>query len=235
MPVKRISPEEAQALIEKRLSDGGFVRSPHVSIFVDDASSQGVTVIETTGAAPPDEVVTYVQRERVPSVRVEGDVAIGYAVPGTVELRTIPNHSRYSYTVINDRRVLVEPGTRKVACESCGGRGEIRMSHGFLTVARPCPRCLGQGQINKSPCKACRGEARVRTERLLSVRIPPGIEDGMQLRLTGEGSGGLSGGPPGDLYVAVHVAAHTMFSRTGSDLYCELPVSFPQLALGAGL
>jgi molecular chaperone DnaJ len=128
-----------------------------------------------------------------------------------------------------------EPGTRKVACESCGGRGEIRMSHGFLTVARPCPRCLGQGQINKSPCKACRGEARVRTERLLSVRIPPGIEDGMQLRLTGEGSGGLSGGPPGDLYVAVHVAAHTMFSRTGSDLYCELPVSFPQLALGAEL
>ena len=76
--------------------------------------AQGVTVIETTGAAPPDEVVIYVQRERVPSIRVEGDVAVGYAVPGTVELRTIPNHSRYSYTVINDRRVLVEPGTRKV-------------------------------------------------------------------------------------------------------------------------
>lgn len=76
--------------------------------------AQSTTVIETTGAAPPDEVVTYVQRERVPSVRVEGDVAVGYAVPGTVELRTIPNHSRYSYTVINDRRVLVEPGTRKV-------------------------------------------------------------------------------------------------------------------------
>lgn len=76
--------------------------------------AQSTTVIETTGAAPPDEVVTYVQRERVPSVRVDGDVAVGYAVPGTVELRTVPQHSRYSYTVINDRRVIVEPGTRKV-------------------------------------------------------------------------------------------------------------------------
>jgi hypothetical protein len=72
------------------------------------------TIVETTGAAPPDEVVTYVQRERVPSVRVDGDVTVGYAVPSNVELRTIPNHSRYSYTVINDRRVLVEPSTRKV-------------------------------------------------------------------------------------------------------------------------
>jgi molecular chaperone DnaJ len=128
-----------------------------------------------------------------------------------------------------------EPGTRKVACESCGGRGEVRMSHGFLTVARPCPRCMGEGQLNKSPCKACRGEARVRAERLLAVKIPAGIEDGMQLRLTGEGAGGLNGGPSGDLYVIVHVAEHTMFSRTGSDLYCDLPVSFPQLALGTEL
>ena len=128
-----------------------------------------------------------------------------------------------------------EPGTRKVACESCGGRGEVRMSHGFLTVARPCPRCMGEGQINKSPCKTCRGEARVRAERLLSVKVPPGIDDGMQLRLTGEGAGGLNGGPSGDLYVLVHVAEHGMFARNGADLYCDLPVSFPQLALGTEL
>jgi hypothetical protein len=76
--------------------------------------AQSTTVIETTGAAPPDEVVTYVQRERVPSVRVEGDVAVGFAVPSTVELRPIPSHKQYSYTVINDRRVIVEPSTRKV-------------------------------------------------------------------------------------------------------------------------
>jgi len=127
------------------------------------------------------------------------------------------------------------PGTRKVPCDGCGGRGEVRMSHGFLTVARPCPKCLGEGQINKSPCKSCRGEARQRTEHVLSIKIPPGIDDGMQLRLTGEGSGGLNGGPPGDLYVLVGIREHAMFARNGGDLYCDLPVSFPQLALGADL
>jgi molecular chaperone DnaJ len=94
---------------------------------------------------------------------------------------------------------------------------------------------MGEGQINKSPCKTCRGEARQRAERLLSVKIPAGIDDGMQMRLTGEGSGGLNGGPSGDLYVLVHIREHAMFSRNGADLYCDLPVSFPQLALGVEL
>jgi molecular chaperone DnaJ len=128
-----------------------------------------------------------------------------------------------------------EPGTRKVACDACGGRGEVRMSHGFLTVARPCPKCQGEGQINKSPCKSCRGEGRQRAERLLSIKIPAGIDDGMQLRLTGEGSGGLNGGPPGDLYVLVRLREHPLFARKGSDLHCDLPVTFPQLALGGEL
>src|SRR5688572_8393630 len=128
-----------------------------------------------------------------------------------------------------------EAGTRKVPCEACGGRGEVRMSHGFLTVARPCPKCQGEGQINKSPCKECRGEGRQRAEHLLSIKIPPGIDDGMQLRLTGEGAGGLNGGPPGDLYVLVRIREHAMFARNGGDLFCDLPVSFPQLALGAEL
>jgi molecular chaperone DnaJ len=128
-----------------------------------------------------------------------------------------------------------EAGTRKVACDACGGRGEVRMSHGFLTVARPCPKCQGEGQINKNPCPGCRGEGRVRGEHVLSIKIPPGIDDGMQLRLTGEGAGGLNGGPPGDLYVLVRIREHAMFARNGGDLYCDLPVSFPQLALGAEL
>ena len=128
-----------------------------------------------------------------------------------------------------------EAGTRKVPCDGCGGRGEVRMSHGFLTVARPCPKCLGEGLINKTPCKSCRGEGRQRAERLLSVKIPAGIEDGMQLRLTGEGSGGYNGGPAGDLYVLVRLREHAMFARNGGDLYCDLPVSFPNLALGTEL
>lgn len=126
----------------------------------------------------------------------------------------------------------VEPGSRRVTCETCQGRGEVRMSQGFLTVARTCPKCRGEGERIETPCKTCRGEGRQRAERLLQVKIPGGIEDGMQMRLTGEGSGGLLGGPSGDLYVLVRLREHELFTRDGADLYCDLPVSFPQLALG---
>jgi molecular chaperone DnaJ len=128
-----------------------------------------------------------------------------------------------------------EPGTHKIACDTCQGRGEVRMSHGFLTVARPCPRCAGEGQINKNPCRDCRGEGRLRGEHVLNVKIPPGIDDGMQLRLSGEGSAGVEGGPAGDLYVLVRIRDHAIFARHGTDLLCDLPVSFTQLALGAEL
>ena len=127
----------------------------------------------------------------------------------------------------------MEPGSRRITCETCQGRGEVRLSQGFLTVARTCPKCRGQGERIETSCKVCRGEGRQRTERLLQVKIPAGIEDGMQMRLSGEGSGGLAGGPSGDLYVLVRLIAHDLFSRDGADLYCELPVSFTQLALGA--
>jgi molecular chaperone DnaJ len=126
-----------------------------------------------------------------------------------------------------------EPGTKRAVCDMCRGRGEVRVSHGFLTVARTCPRCHGEGQLNRTPCPTCRGEGRQRVERRLHVKIPPGIGDGMQLRLSGEGSIGLGGGPPGDLYVLVRIAEHDTFVRKDDDLYCELPVTFPQLCLGA--
>ena len=126
-----------------------------------------------------------------------------------------------------------EAGSRRVACDMCQGRGEVRLAHGFLTVARTCPKCQGQGSLNKNPCKECRGEGRVRAERRLSVKIPPGIDDGMQLRLTGEGSGGREGGPPGDLYVLVRVLEHDVFIRRDDDLYSDLPLTFAQLCLGA--
>jgi molecular chaperone DnaJ len=126
----------------------------------------------------------------------------------------------------------LEPGSQRVTCDACRGRGEIRMSQGFLTVARPCPKCRGEGEVVKSPCRRCRGEGRQRAERLLQVKIPAGIEDGMQLRLTGEGSSGLNGGPPGDLYVLVRIGEHELFVRDGADLHCDIPVSFAQLALG---
>ena len=126
----------------------------------------------------------------------------------------------------------VEPGSKRVTCETCRGRGEVRLSQGFLTVARTCPKCRGEGERVETPCKSCHGEGRQRAERLLQVKIPAGIEDGMQMRVAGEGSGGLLGGPPGDLYVLVRLREHDLFAREGADLYCDLPVSFAQLALG---
>jgi molecular chaperone DnaJ len=125
-----------------------------------------------------------------------------------------------------------EPGSRRAACQTCKGRGEVRMSQGFMTFARTCPTCQGAGEVNERPCRACRGEARRATERLLSIKIPAGIDDGMQLRVTGEGSSGINGGPSGDLYVVVRVEEHEVFVRKTADLYCDVPVSFPQLALG---
>jgi molecular chaperone DnaJ len=125
-----------------------------------------------------------------------------------------------------------EPGTRPEVCGTCRGQGQVRYSQGFLTVARPCPACRGQGRINRSPCKECSGEGRQAKDRLLKVTIPAGVEDGNQLRVSGEGEGGLLGGPAGDLYVVIHVRAHEIFVRDGAHLICELPLTFPQVALG---
>jgi len=127
----------------------------------------------------------------------------------------------------------VEPGSRRVSCPTCKGRGQLRYQQGFLTVARTCPHCAGEGQVNRNPCKPCAGDGRVAHDRTLKVRIPPGVEDGTQLRLTGEGQGGPRGGPPGDLYVVVHVREHAFFGRHGNDLLCTLPLTFTQAALGA--
>ena len=125
-----------------------------------------------------------------------------------------------------------QPGTQPETCTACRGAGQVRFSQGFLTLARACPQCGGEGQVNRAPCKDCRGQARVRRERLLKVTIPPGVEDGNQLRLSGEGEGGLFGGPAGDLYVVLHVKPHEIFVRQGAELFCELPLSFTQATLG---
>jgi molecular chaperone DnaJ len=127
----------------------------------------------------------------------------------------------------------VEAGSRRMTCDTCHGRGEVRLSQGFLTVARTCPKCRGEGELNRHPCPGCRGEGRQRREHLLGVKIPAGIDDGMQLRISGEGSSGYHGGPPGDLYVVVRIREHDLFVRNGDDLYCDLPVTFPQLVFGA--
>jgi molecular chaperone DnaJ len=125
-----------------------------------------------------------------------------------------------------------EPGTSAETCGTCRGQGQVRFSQGFLTVARPCPSCGGAGRVNRHPCAGCRGEGRVARERLLTVTIPAGVEDGNQLRLTGEGQGGVHGGPPGDLYVVLQIRPHDIFVRQGADLVCALPLTYPQVCLG---
>ena len=124
------------------------------------------------------------------------------------------------------------PGSGPSVCPSCQGRGQQRYQQGFFTVARTCGQCRGSGKVIAKPCTTCHGEGRVPKERKLTVRIPAGIATGQRLRLQGEGEHGTLGGPPGDLFVVIQVQEHPFFQRDGNDLYCEIPVNFPTLALG---
>jgi len=117
-------------------------------------------------------------------------------------------------------------------CPSCKGAGQLRFQQGFFSVSRPCNQCDGAGQIITDPCGTCRGRRRVHKERMLSVNIPAGIESGMRLRLANEGESGDNGGPPGDLYVAVTVKPHEIFSRQGNDIVCDIPINFVTAAVG---
>jgi molecular chaperone DnaJ len=124
------------------------------------------------------------------------------------------------------------PGSAPEVCGQCRGSGQLRFQQGFLTVARPCSTCRGSGKIIAKPCQACRGAGRVGRERKITAKIPAGIATGQRLRLYGEGEHGTAGGPPGDLYVVVHVQDHDVFHREEDDLFCHLTVSFPTLAMG---
>jgi molecular chaperone DnaJ len=120
-------------------------------------------------------------------------------------------------------------------CPSCGGAGELRYTQGFFSVSRPCTTCGGAGSMPTAPCPQCRGAGRIEAQSTLTVKIPPGVDTGTRVRLTGEGEPGEHGGPPGDLYVVVHVKDHPLFVREDTEVLCEMPISFIQAALGAQL
>jgi molecular chaperone DnaJ len=124
------------------------------------------------------------------------------------------------------------PGTSRETCPQCRGAGQLRYQQGFLVVARTCGQCGGSGQVVRNPCTACRGTGRQTRDRRVTVRIPAGIADGQRLRLHGEGEHGAAGGPPGDLYVVVHVKPHDVFQREDDDLLAEVRVPYPVMALG---
>ena len=116
---------------------------------------------------------------------------------------------------------------------TCGGRGQVLTSRGIFSIAQTCPHCKGAGRILEKPCKSCHGDGRREHHSKIKLRIPPGVDAGSRLRSSGNGEAGFRGGPPGDLYVVLHVKPHEIFQRDGDDLLCEVPVSFIQAALGA--
>jgi molecular chaperone DnaJ len=125
------------------------------------------------------------------------------------------------------------PGRGPTTCSTCHGRGQVRYQQGFFAISRPCPTCQGTGTVITDPCAKCKGEGRVLRDKTVEVKVPAGVEDGTRIRYSEQGEAGVNGGPPGDLYVVLHVKDHAFFERQGKDLYCTVPVSFSQAALGA--
>jgi len=125
-----------------------------------------------------------------------------------------------------------EDGAQPVSCPTCHGAGKVRSQQGFFTVERACPGCRGAGQVIDKPCPGCNGTGQTQTEKALSVKIPPGVEEGTRIRLSGEGEAGLNGAPAGDLYIFLSVNPHPLFQREQANIFCEVPVSMTAAALG---
>jgi molecular chaperone DnaJ len=126
-------------------------------------------------------------------------------------------------------------GSRPVTCASCHGHGQVRIQQGFFAIQQTCPTCKGSGKVISDPCKQCSGQGRTRDEKTLSVRVPPGVDEGDRVRLTGEGEAGMHGAPSGDLYVQIHVREHPIFKREERHLYCEVPINLVTAAIGGDL
>jgi molecular chaperone DnaJ len=126
-----------------------------------------------------------------------------------------------------------EVGSKTRTCPTCGGRGQIISSRGIFSIAQTCPHCQGAGRVIDKPCRSCHGAGRREAESKIKLRIPAGVDTGSRLRSAGNGEAGLRGGPPGDLYVILHVQPHELYQRDGDDLLCDIPVTFVQAALGA--
>ena len=126
-------------------------------------------------------------------------------------------------------------GSQPTTCSTCGGNGQVRIQQGFFSVQQTCPHCHGSGKVIKDPCHDCHGQGRIEERKTLSVKVPPGVDNGDRIRLSGEGEAGENGGPAGDLYVQIHVKPHTIFERDGSNLLCAMPISIATAALGGEL
>jgi len=167
-------------------------------------------------------------RERGADLRYNMEISLDEAYSGKTAQVRIPT----SVTCEPCSGSGAKAGSKPKACSTCGGMGRIRHAQGFFTLERTCPTCQGRGQVIDNPCPACSGSGRVTRERTLSVNIPPGVEDGTRIRLTGEGEAGVRGGPAGDLYIFLSLSAHQFFQREGADLHCRVPISMVAATLG---
>ena len=128
-----------------------------------------------------------------------------------------------------------KPGTKPITCTTCHGSGQVAQRMGPFAMQQTCPTCHGTGKLIPEPCTACHGRGRIQKQKTLEVQIPAGIDSGMRIRSTGNGEPGVNGGPPGDLYVEIHIKQHAVFERDGDDLHCHVPVSMAKAALGGGI
>jgi molecular chaperone DnaJ len=167
-------------------------------------------------------------RERGADLRYNMEISLDEAYSGKTAQVRIPT----SVTCEPCSGSGAKAGSKPKACPTCGGMGRIRHAQGFFTLERTCPSCQGRGQVIDNPCPACSGSGRVTRERTLSVNIPPGVEDGTRIRLTGEGEAGVRGGTAGDLYIFLSLGSHPFFQREGADLHCRVPISMVAAALG---
>src|SRR5216684_1764750 len=167
-------------------------------------------------------------RERGADLRYNMEISLDEAFAGKAAQLRIPT----SVACEACSGTGAKTGTKPKACPTCAGAGRIRHAQGFFTLERTCPACQGRGQVIDSPCPSCSGAGRVTRERMLSVNLPAGVEDGTRIRLSGEGEAGVRGGPSGDLYIFLSLAAHPFFQRDGADLHCRVPISMVTAALG---
>jgi len=169
------------------------------------------------------------RRHQGAHVRSEVTVDLLEAAHGTAKIVQFHRHHRCETC----NGTGAKPGTRPDVCSYCGGSGRVVQSSGIFSLQTPCPSCRGSGTVIRQPCQTCRGAGLVEKKVTRKVDIPPGVDDGMQLRLTGEGEPSPDGGPPGDCYCLIHVQEHPLFVRKGQHLICEIPISYSQAALGA--
>tara|TARA_B100000287_G_scaffold422520_1_gene464595 strand:- start:473 stop:1600 length:1128 start_codon:yes stop_codon:yes gene_type:complete len=169
--------------------------------------------------------------QRGSDLRYTLDISLEDAVKGTtVEIR-VPSLSSCDLCGGSGAK----KGSQPTTCGTCGGAGQVRMQQGFFQVQQTCPNCRGRGKTISNPCPTCRGQGRVEKNKTLSVKVPPGVDTGDRIRLSGEGEAGPEGGPAGDLFVQMSVKEHPLFERDGKHLYCEVPISFADAALGGEL